>query len=179
MAKRVLDDFPSEAVHPHVHVPEELPAGVLAGPPAKAPQYAEAAPGALAGEDASDFGERSPADRQRDKLAEKRAVELAIEALKRDGWKPTADRQADGVGYDLEFVKGTRCLKVEVKGIQGRALAFNLTPKEWWRAETDPRWVVLAVTSVLSPKDFKVHLLTRDAVMASKRVITGYRLTVS
>ena len=55
-------------------------------------------------------------------------------------------------------------------------LAFNLTPKECWRVETDPDFVVVAVTNVLSPTAFKLHLITRDKLAAADRVITGYRL---
>ena len=99
------------------------------------------------------------------------------EALKRDGWTRSANRQSDGVGYDLEFTKNARTLKVEVKGIQGRTLAFNVTPKEWWRAETDPDWVLVAVTSVLSPRDFRLHLLTRNVVVGGTRTVASYRLS--
>src|SRR5690606_10607847 len=97
-----------------------------------------------------------------DKLAELRAVELTVEALRNSGWSVEKDRQSDGVGYDISFSDGVQTLHVEIKGIQGSRLAFNVTPKEYWRAENDERWVVVAVTSVLSPRDFRLHLITRD-----------------
>ncbi len=78
----------------------------------------------------------------------------------------------------LEITNGTQTLHVEVKGVQGSRLAFNLTPKEYWRAETDPEWVVVAVTSVLSPTNYRLNLVTRDTIVTADRVITGFRLTL-
>jgi hypothetical protein len=80
------------------------------------------------------------------------------------------------VGYDLRFEKAARTLKVEVKGVQGAKLHFNLTPKEFWRAETDPAWVLIAVTSVLSPKAYRLNLVSRDQVVMADRVVVGYRV---
>ncbi|OAB87933.1 hypothetical protein AWH69_07900 [Janibacter melonis] len=109
------------------------------------------------------------------KLAEHRAVDLATLALTKAGWTLHRDCQSDGVGYDLDFLKNGEHLHVEVKGIKASKLTFNLTPKEYWRAETDDRWVVVAVTNVLAPTP-EVHLLTRDRVVAANRVVTGFRL---
>ena len=103
---------------------------------------------------------------------------LATKALENEGWTLDGDRQADGVGYDLDFSKDGRVLKVEVKGIQGHQLQFNVTPKEYWRALTDEAFVVIAVTSVLSPTAFKINFLTRDEVVSSPRTITGYRIKI-
>lgn len=119
---------------------------------------------------------RSALDRKRDRLAELRAVELATKALEADGWSMSADRQTDGVGYDLEFRRADRRLHVEVKGVQGADLTFNLTPKEWWRVKTDEEFVVVAVTSVLSPRSYTVNLLARDRLASATRRATGYRL---
>lgn len=176
VAERVSLDFPSPSKAPVIHVPDTLPAGTMSGPEPKQPTYEDSSSG-VKSEGAPPSGARTPAEQKRDKVAEQRAVELAIAAIEADGWVLSADRQADGVGYDLEFTSNDRLLKVEVKGIQGRALAFNLTPKEWWRAETDSDWIVVAVSSVLSPKDFRLHLLTRDQIVEGSRVVTGYRLT--
>lgn len=103
---------------------------------------------------------------------------LTKRALRAAGWALTQDCQKDGVGYDLRFAKGTAELHVEVKGVQSSTLAFNMTPKETWRLETDPDFVVVTVTSVLSPHAYKMHLLTCDQLASAKRVITGYRLMV-
>lgn len=177
VAMRVAEDFPADAAVPTLHVPADIPDGVLTLQPPTAPIYEESEDGStVAG--GSSTSARSASDRKRDKVAELRAIELTIKALEFDGWTYSADRQKDGVGYDLEFTKNGRILKVEVKGVQGTRLAFNLTPKEAWRAETDPDWVVVAVTSVLSPTAYKLDLVWRDQIAAARRVVTGYRLTI-
>lgn len=175
IAERVAEDFPPDAAPDALAVPDELPGGTLSGREPRRLHYLES-PTGVAAPGAPPAGGRSPADRKRDKAAEQRAVQIATAALAAGGWKLAADRQAEGVGYDLEFARDGRTLKVEVKGIQGRDVAFNLTPKEWWRAETDPEWVVVAVTNVLSPRAFAVHLLARDTVLEADRVVTGYRV---
>ena len=67
---------------------------------------------------------------------------------------------------------------MEVKGIQGTRLAFNLTPKELWRATIDDSWVLVAVLSVLSPTSFSPVLLDRKEVVEAPMVATGYRVGV-
>lgn len=177
VAERVSEGFLiSEA--PALEVPDDLPVGPLPSRDARRPHYVATSDGVVAEGDAP-TKKRTPGDRKRDKVAEVRAVQIARSALEAAGWTLTRDRQLDGVGYDLEFVKAARRLNVEVKGIQGRGLAFNLTPKEWWRAATDDAWVVVAVTSVLSPRAYAVHLLPRDVVLSADRVVTGYRVTPS
>jgi hypothetical protein len=177
VAERVLSDFPAAEVDIIVRVPDDLPQGRLRPEPAVAANYDERDDRVVTADSAAVPGRRRQ-DAKRDRLAELRAIELATRAMIRGGWRLARDRQADGVGYDLEFERDARTLKVEVKGIQGPDVVFNLTPKELWRAETDDAWVLLAVTSVLSPTEPKPHLLPRDRVVAAKRVVTGYRLTV-
>ncbi|MCR2825679.1 DUF3883 domain-containing protein, partial [Microbacterium sp. zg.Y909] len=109
------------------------------------------------------------------RLAEIRGIKYAIRSLTADGWVLERDCQQDGVGYDLLFKREDRLLKVEVKGIQGPALIFNLTPKEWWRATTDPDWILVAVTGVLSPLEPKVNVVTRQQIASSRRMALGYR----
>lgn len=177
VASRVLNDFPAATVASPLHVPATLPVGAFPMTEPVEPRYEESPDGsAVAGPPS--MPPRTPSQRRKDRLAEQRAVELTTEGLTKDGWRRSADRQKDGVGYDLEFRKGGRRLKVEVKGIQGSDLVFNLTPKEAWRAETDPDWIVVAVTGVLSPRAAQLHLLTREKVAAARRVVVGYRLTV-
>jgi hypothetical protein len=177
VAERVTHDYPADTVTPSLHVPGDLPGGTIELQDPKVAQYEESTDGATVNGPDS-MPPRSPSDRKKDKIAEKRAVELAIEALEGDSWTLSADRQNDGVGYDLEFTNGHRKLKVEVKGVQGSKLVFNLTPKESWRAETDADWVVVAVTSVLSPRAYRLHLLSRQQIASAKRVVMGYRLTL-
>lgn len=178
IAERVAHDFPPNpgpTGRTVIAVPKDLPVGLLEGGQPESPVYVEE-DGALSGPSSP---RRSAEDRRRDKFAEERAVQVATDSLERDGWSLERDRQMDGVGYDLHFVRQDRQLKVEVKGIQGPRLAFNLTPKEWWRATTDEAFVVLAVTSVLSPDDYRVHLVTRDLIVSAPRLITGYRVQIA
>ncbi len=175
MAERVLVDFPAEQVDVRVMVPTALPAGLLDPAPLTVPLYHEGADGVLVSAEPSLLPPRSRV-RERDRLAEKRAVQLATQGLEADGWVLTRDCQKDGVGYDLEFHKHGRRLKVEVKGVQASQLAFNLTPKEFWRATTDEEWVLVVVTSVLAPRQPKVHLVSRDQVVAGQRVVKSYRV---
>lgn len=176
VAVRVVDDFPVEGLEVSVSVPTILPRGNIAIGSVYFPVYLENDDSLTA----SDPGALPPKSRnsKRDKLAEKRAVDIVIKAMAKDGWVMTRDRQKDGMGYDLDFEKAARRLKVEVKGIQGVRLTFNITPKELWRAQTDPEWVLIAVTSVLSPTDPKVQFVTRDRIVEARRVVTGYRLSV-
>ena len=176
VAERVAQDFPPTLGWATLFIPQDLPLGSLDLQPPAAPTYEETA-GSSVLTGGPSMPSRSSSDRRRDRVAELRAVELTTGALQADGWTLTADRQKDGVGYDLEFSRDGQTLKVEVKGIQGPRLVFNVTPKEAWRAETDDAWVLVAVTQVLSPTDYAIHLLTRADIAAAKRVITGYRLT--
>lgn len=176
VALRILNDYPSEASGDGLEIPEQLPEGILESAKILDPRYIETPDGRLP--NASGGVSSRSRNQQRDKVAEERAVDLVTSALERKRWKRTADRQRDGVGYDLEFSSAGRKIKVEVKGIQGSELTFNLTPKELWRAETDEQWLLIAVTSVLAPADFTFHVLTRDKVVRASRVVTGYRLTL-
>lgn len=173
VAKRVVEEIPLPVVAPALVVPTDLPHGVFVPTPATTPTYTETAPGAALV--TSDLP-HTPSNSVRNKLAEKRAVDLARKALEAQGWSLKRDCQKDGVGYDLLYEKGDRELHVEVKGIMSPTLAFNLTPKESWRVETDVDFVVIAVTNVLSPIAFDLKLLTRAQLAAAPRVITGYRL---
>lgn len=179
VAERVRKDFPATVVRPAVHVPDSLPAGPYLR---DAPQYRVPDPAVKDEPGAVTFGapmpRRTEVDRRRDREAEVRAVELATAALLADGWTLDRDCQADGVGYDLRFTKGSRRVNVEVKGIQGEAVVFNLTPREYWCAQTDEEWILLAVTRVLSPEPV-VNLVLRDRLIESPTRITGYRVTLA
>lgn len=174
--ERLQADFPASDVAGTLTVPDTLPAEVPNAAKVEVPSYSSDGDEVVSAHPLSDGrASRSP---EKDRLAEVRAIELVRQAMENSGWEMTRDRQPDRVGYDLEFTLGDRLLKVEVKGIQGRRLVFNLTPKEFWRAQTDEAWVLVAVTSVLSPTEFDIHLRTRDKVVTARRVITGYRMTI-
>jgi hypothetical protein len=174
VAERIVRQYPIGDDIPALTVPGPVP-GVLDGGLDLVPHYTETATGLVP--DDPDALPARPRDPKRDKLAEQRAVDITTRALNNAGWLLVADRQKDGVGYDLEFTRHDDRLNVEVKGIVGRRLAFNVTPKELWRARTDARWVLIAVTDVLTPKNaFELHVVTRDQVATADRTVTGYRL---
>lgn len=173
-AERVRTEFPASSETPRLEIPDSLPSGVMILEPASEPVYVEDPNTSTA--TSSDLPPR-PSKTENNRAAEKRAVDLTRAALEADGWVLARDCQKLGTGYDLEYTKGADDLHVEVKGIQSTTLAFNMTPKESWRLETDPCFVVVAVTSVLSPHDYNLHLLTREHLAKAKRVVTGFRLT--
>ncbi|PKQ26274.1 MAG: hypothetical protein CVT64_04035 [Actinobacteria bacterium HGW-Actinobacteria-4] len=173
---RLHELFPVGDTAPRLEVPQQLPGGELLGSAPIEPQYIK--DGArLRNASAGPVFKRS-AKPALDRIAEKRAIDIVRASLALDGWELVRDCQADGVGYDLEFAREDRSLHVEVKGIQGMRLDFNLTPKELWCAQNDNNWVLVAVTSVLSPENFAPVLLTRDRVVNARMVVTGYRLSV-
>ncbi|MFF2831920.1 protein NO VEIN domain-containing protein [Cellulosimicrobium cellulans] len=104
------------------------------------------------------------------------AVELVKHAFQEAGWTFARDRQRDGTGYDLEFTKDGERRKVEVKGIQSERLEFNVTPYEFYRAQTDPEFVLVAVTGALDERKRHVRVVSREALVAAPRKVLGYRV---
>lgn len=168
-------DFPFSFGDIEVEIPVELPRGEFESPAGLVPDYRDDGDTVrISG--AALHGGHGSNNRAADVVAERRAVAIVRAGLESTGWLLERDCQADGKGYDLEFRQSGRRLKVEVKGIQGQKLVFNLTPKEVWRAQTDPDWVLVAVTSVLSPAEFKVNVVTRDRIATGEKQILGYRM---
>ncbi len=98
--------------------------------------------------------------------------------MEANGWRLLRDCQALGVGFDLEFEKGGTIRHVEVKGVGGSRLAFNMTALEWRRVLEDREFFVIAVTSVLDPSSTHVHVLTRNTLQDADRSPVQYRLNV-
>ena len=176
-AQHILEDFQPDTVEV---VGDPVPArrtGTLEPEPERERRYSDDGQRVDGGVFEPRHG-RTPSDRQRDKATEKRAVELAVKHLEAHGWRQTADRQAEGVGYDLDMSDGTRTIHLEVKGIRGPRTEFNLTSKEWWRAQTDPDFVLAAVTDALDPKKVRVNLITPEELVGADRVPTQYRVAL-
>nr|WP_232530762.1 DUF3883 domain-containing protein [Microlunatus antarcticus] len=121
---------------------------------------------------------RGKARQALDKYIERRAVHVAKVYLANQGWRLHRDCQKLGVGYDLEFRKGDSSLNVEVKGIQGSSLSFNMTALEWARVVNDPDFIVIAVTGVIQATTTQVHILTRDRLAAGERRVVQYRMNL-
>ena len=63
------------------------------------------------------------------------------------------DCQQKGVGYDFVFANRRKRLHVEVKGVSGSKIDFNLTLKELKCAKYDREWKLFVVTDALvAPK---------------------------
>lgn len=174
-AWRVLDDFDIPVLD--VSVPT-APDATASLPEIKAPVYGSDKPSEPQ-EPQQSFHGRTASGRASDRVAELRAVRIVTASLEATGWEMTRDRQQDGCGYDLEFSRDDRTIHVEVKGIQGPDLRFNLTPKERWRCQTDDDWLVLAVTSVLSPREPRIHAVTREQLKDATWTVTGYRVILA
>lgn len=172
---RLTKDFPVEAATPQLQIPEEPQSTIHRLPPAEEPIYEEDPDRKRL--DSLDLPRRSM-NAQSNKEVEQRAVGLVLKAFEDRGWLLEKDCQLDGVGYDLRFRKDKRELHVEVKGIQGSRLAFDMTPKEVWRLQDDPDFAVVAVTSALSPRNYQLRYLTSEHLAQARRVAAGWRFTV-
>lgn len=115
-------------------------------------------------------------DPARDKLVEVNAVSIATAYLTALGWSVLNDRQKDGVGYDFEFLKEKQHLLVEVKGIGGDRLEFNMTAKEWHVCTSDELFVLIAVTNALDSDKYQIHVLTKKELSQFRRQATQFRL---
>lgn len=118
---------------------------------------------------------RSAADQLKNKAAEIKAIEIATAYLHSQGWILKRDCQKLGLGYDLQFGRATEELHVEVKGIRGSRLAFNMTAKEWHTCKTDRQFLLLAITSVLDRNSFTINVLWPHQVVSLSRRATQYR----
>ena len=95
---------------------------------------------------------RKPSQEQIRKV-EQAAVKVAIEFFFKKGLSMVDDCQQRGVGYDFVFANRKKRLHVEVKGVSGSKIDFNLMPKELSRAKNDRVWKLLVVTDALvAPK---------------------------
>ncbi len=123
----------------------------------------------------SSGGKRDGRDSATNKRKETRAIEIATTYMQLQGWTLTRDCQKDGVGFDLEFARGGEVLLVEVKGIGGPGIAFNMTAKEWHLCTTSNRFLLIAVTNVLDDDAFRVNPLWPVDVCRLQRRATQYR----
>lgn len=112
------------------------------------------------------------------KFAEKRAIHVVKTYFDMFGWTLKRDRQLDGCGYDLEYLKEGQELHVEVKGIKGDAIAFNLTELEWQRVLDDECFIIAAVTGVLNSETENLSFLNRAQIAAARRKILQYRISL-
>lgn len=117
-------------------------------------------------------------DRERNKRIEQSGINNATKYLEKLGWVLFADRQLDGVGYDLEFTKSANLVKVEIKGAAGSEVTFNLTAKELYLSKSDKKWILIVVTNALSDTPV-VHEFTGLQLNTMEIVPTQYRVRMT
>jgi hypothetical protein len=117
-------------------------------------------------------GKRIPQTQEHIRKVEQAAIDAALKYFFKQGYGLTQDCQLLGVGYDLAFEKNRKILHVEVKGVSGNAIDFNLTPKELKCAHNDKRWRVLVITNALKAPEASlytgVELLERAKIEATQ-----------
>ncbi|PXX98779.1 hypothetical protein DF185_15485 [Marinifilum breve] len=59
-------------------------------------------------------------------------------------------KERDNVGWDLEATKGDVTLYIEVKGLSGKEVSFELTPNEYMKSkENSTQYIIAVVTNCL------------------------------
>ena len=108
---------------------------------------------------------------------EQAGVEAAIRYFFKLGLSMEEDCQLKGVGYDFVFANKEQRIHVEVKGISGSKIDFNLTPKELRCAKNDRVWKLLVVTDALVAP--KVRLFSGKELIVKAKSIepSQYRVT--
>lgn len=143
--------------------------GVLPVPIVKPPKV-RIAPSVLAG--------RKRKDQEHIRKVEQAGVKAASEYLFKLGYWLEEDCQLKGVGYDFAFRNEAKKLHVEVKGISGANVDFNLTPKELRCAKNDPKWKLILVLNALGKP--KIIMMTGTELVAKAKHIepTQYRVII-
>ncbi len=88
-------------------------------------------------------------DAETNRKVEKAAVQAVTRHLQNKGFI-VKSREEDKIGYDLDAVKGTQILHVEVKGISGKEMKFMITANEVQKAAMDPAFRLYVVTEARS-----------------------------
>lgn len=150
----------------------EVKRGVEILPPLKIVSYKEP--------DESDdkrINRRKPSQEQIRKV-EQAAVNVAIKFFFNKGLSLVDDCQQRGVGYDFVFANKKKRLHVEVKGVSGSKIDFNLTPNELKCAKESREWKLLVVTCALVAP--KVSLFSGKELIAKAKSIEPiqYRVTL-
>lgn len=132
--------------------------------------------GGTTASDEKDRGQTGTSPRQSDtekRLAiEQRSMSLAMEAFNR-----TEDVSRKRRGWDIEAWRGRRKILVEVKGVSGSDLLFELTPNEYEKMRANAKsYILYVVTGCLTSKEL-AHTFeaTEDGEWRSD---TGFTLDV-
>lgn len=95
----------------------------------------------------------NPVQRQPDVLkrqeVERIAVNKTIDHFSGLGYE-VSSKEKDNLGWDLEAIKQNETLKIEVKGLSGKDVAFELSPNEYSKSnEHSDSYVISVVTNSL------------------------------
>ena len=122
-------------------------------------------------------GKRQKPSQEQIRKVEQAAVKAAMKFFFKEGLSMVDDCQQKGVGYDFIFANKKKRLHVEVKGVSGSKIDFNLTPKELRCAKNDREWKLLVVTDALVAP--KAILFSGKELIAKAKSIepSQYRVT--
>ena len=91
--------------------------------------------------------------RQQDVLKKQKVEQIAINtALEyfRDLGFNVSSKETDNLGWDLEAIKENQILRIEVKGLSGKDVAFEFSPNEYLKSkEYKESYVISVVTNCL------------------------------
>jgi len=123
-------------------------------------------------------GNRRKPSQEQVRKVEQAAVKTAINFFFKEGLSLIDDCQQKGVGFDFVFGDRKKRLHVEVKGVSGSKIDFNLTPKELRCAKNDGKWKLLVVTNALIAP--RVSLFSgRELIKRAKSIEPSqYRVTL-
>lgn len=121
--------------------------------------------------------ERRKSSQEHIRKVEEAGVKAARGYFFKRGLIMKEDCQIKGVGYDFVFANKKERMHVEVKGVSGSQIDFNLTPKELKCAKSDNKWKLLVVTDALTSP--KVKLIGGRELITKAKAIepTQYRVT--
>jgi Domain of unknown function (DUF3883) len=127
----------------------------------------QATSGSPAAQVGAGFGD--PAE---NKLVEEAAVKEVLKHYA--GWS-VRDVQHDKCGFDLVCTKDAEVEQVEVKGVRGTELFFSITVGEVKQARENPNFVLIVVTSALSPSPILTKFSGAEFVQQFDLVAIQYR----
>jgi hypothetical protein len=143
--RTVIDSGRTPVVNTVASPPTPAPAPPKPVQPPPTDNDSCAAVGDQAAQTGAGFG-----DPVENKLVETAAVEAVAREYQWGGWS-VRSVERDNCGFDLECTKGVTVEQVEVKGVRGTGLCFVITAGEVRQARENPKFVLVVVTSALSP----------------------------
>jgi hypothetical protein len=124
------------------------------------------------------FPQRGTTNPFRRQEIERAAVIRTIEYYERLGYTVTSVEK-DHVGWDLEARQGKRLLLLEVKGLSGQSVAFDLTPNEFDKMNSNKDiYRICVLTGALSDTE-RLHIFSYSPDTGAWESDTGERLNIA